>query len=568
MLDPKCYSTQHLTAPEVACPRSDTSRPPTSTDIRPSPSENNHADWQTDDGIVLHPIYTRATAAASSSLIPDRDFLLRGVTKELGTALAVDLRQRHAHPDPEMTNRAVLDDLQGGVSSLELRLDRAVRSGSWQAFCPQGDVANESPSDATRGNGWLGDDGVMLYQVSDFDTALASVPLDQTAISLDAGNGFLAAAALLAALWERRGVDPIEARGAFGGDPIGTLSRAPSLVRLRGKSMHGLADLATWTSRTFPHVTSATVDSTTYYDAGGTDTQELAFSIATAVEYLRAMTVARNPQTETLSIDQAAAQLLFRYSLGTDHFLSVAKLRAARVLWARVLQTCGGSPLPMKMQTCTSSRVMTDRDLNLNLLRNCTAVFSGLLGGADTVTSLPLDHAIGLPDEFGRRMARNTVLILNDEAKLGRVADPAGGSYFFETLTDQLCEQAWALFQQVERRGGMLACVRNGWVAKQIIPSAEKWASQFAYGEKSFVGVTKFIHARSRIVRRAAPDVDRLRQFAIHQFAAHRDAQIAIPLLEHGPNLAEAMFVEAQGGASIPQMNRMLGDRVSREASP
>ncbi|WP_345682641.1 methylmalonyl-CoA mutase family protein [Novipirellula caenicola] len=569
MLDPKCFSAQYSTAPTDACSQTDTSRSAASADLHQPPSQNHAADWCTDDGIVLQPLYTRSATETSPCMIADRNFLLRGVTKELGSEIEVDLRQRHAHPDPELTNQAVLDDLQGGVRSIELRLDRAIRSGSWQAFCPHGERANEGPHGAEeqQDREGLGNDGVMLYEASDFDTALASVPLDQTAIALDAGNGFLAAAALLARLWERRGVDPAQARGGFNADPIGSLSRDPSLARLRGKSMHGLSDLAAWTSRTYPHVTSVAVDSTPYYDAGSTDTQELAFSIATAVQYLRTMTTPRVPQTETLTIDQAVAQIMFRFSLGTDHFLSIAKLRAARVLWARVIQACGGSPSAMKIQTCTSSRVMADRDINLNLLRNCTAVFSGLIGGADVITSLPLDHAIQLPDEFGRRMARNTLLILRDEAQLRRVVDPSGGSYFLETLTNQLCDQAWTLFQEVEQRGGMLACVRNGWIAKQIAQSAEKWASQFAFGEKTVVGVTKFVHARDRIVRRAPPDVDRLRQIAITRFAEHHDAQVAIPLLEHGPNLAEAMFVAARGGASIPQLNRLLGDQVSREVS-
>tara|TARA_R110002073_G_scaffold75697_16_gene184681 strand:+ start:1386 stop:3116 length:1731 start_codon:yes stop_codon:yes gene_type:complete len=571
MLDPKCFSAQASTASKVACSQPEDPRSVDLADIK-QPTSQQTVDWRSNDAVVLQPLYTRNGSDTSSPMIPDRDYLLRGMTTERGKSLSVDLRQRHAHPDPEQTNRAALDDLQGGVTSLELRLDRAVRSGSWQVFSVHSNTANEMPCDGIRGdellsNELLGEDGVMLYEASDFDTAFAAVPLDQTAIALDAGNSFLAAAASIAALWERRGVDPTEARGAFAADPIGSLSRDPSLSRLRGKPMLGLSDLATWTSRTFPHVSSVAVDTTTYYDGGGTDTQELAFSIATAVQYLRAMTTTRDSRTESLSIDHAAAQILFRYSLGTDHFLSIAKLRAARALWARVLNACGGSPSAMKIQTCTSSRVMTDRDLNLNLLRNCVAVFSGLLGGADTITSLPLDHAIQLPDTFGRRMARNTVLILSEEAQLRRVVDPSGGSYFFETITNQLCEQAWSLFQEVERRGGMLACVRNGWVAKQVAQSAQQWASQFAYGEKTIVGVTKFVNSRDRVVRRALPDLDRLRQIAMQRCAEHGDAQVAIPLFEHGPNLAEAMFVAAQSGASIPQMNRMLGDQASREVS-
>jgi methylmalonyl-CoA mutase len=173
--------------------------------------------------------------------------------------------------------------------------------------------------------------------------------------------------------------------------------------------------------------------------------------MATGVEYLRAMTCVG------LDISAAAKQILFSISLGTHHFLAIAKVRAARRLWSHVVEACGGSPDAgaMQIHTRTSKRVLTERDPYVNLMRNTVAVFAAGLGGAEVITSAPFDSASGLPDDTSRRIARNTPLILQDEAHLHRVVDPPGGSWYLDWLTDRVSEKAWGIFQQVERQGGI-----------------------------------------------------------------------------------------------------------------
>ncbi len=191
----------------------------------------------------------------------------------------------------------------------------------------------------------------------------------------------------------------------------------------------------------------ATVDATIYHDAGASDADELAVATAVGVAYLRALTDAG------LSIDEAFAAVEFRFAVTADQFLSIAKLRAARQIWARVAELSGARDRGQHQHAVTSRAMMTHRDPWVNMLRTTIACFAAAVGGADAITVLPFDAAIGLPDDFARRIARNTHAILHDESSLGRVVDAAGGSGYVETITAQLAEKAWAEFTAHRARG-------------------------------------------------------------------------------------------------------------------
>jgi methylmalonyl-CoA mutase len=403
------------------------------------------------EGIDLQPLYTRRDRPGGDPHgVPGLPPFVRGARPLGAVKTGWDLRQEHAHPDLEVTNRAIRDDLQGGVTSLLLRLDAAARNG----------LDPDDPGAAEL----AGRDGLMAYHVDDFDRALAGVPLDKVGVTLEAGAAFRPAAAALVALWQRRGVSPDQACGAFNADPLAVLVRDGQLPVPLPVALAQMADLAAWTAQRYPHVTAVRVGTAPYHHAGATAAQDLAFAMATGVEYLRAMTQAG------VSVDAAARQILFSLSLGTHHFLAIAKLRAARRLWWQVVTTCGGSSAAgaMRVHARLSKRVLTLRDPYVNLLRNAVACFAAVLGGADAITSVPFDAAAGLPDGLSRRIARNTVLILQQEAHLHRVIDPPGGSWYLDWLTDRLAEKAWGIFQEVERGGGMLQAILGGWVAEQI----------------------------------------------------------------------------------------------------
>ena len=389
------------------------------------------------EGIDIRPIYAPQDFPGGDDPhgFPGTAPFVRG-SSTLGTTITgIDLRQEHAHPDLETTNQAILADLAGGVTSLLLRLDPTACDGRDVDLANTTDPASQ--------------DGLLAYSVDNLDVALDDVHLEMIGVALESGAAFLPAAALLAALWQRRGIAPAQARGAFNADPLAVLAREGELPQSPEAALSLLGDLAQWTSQHCPHLTSVAIDTSPYHLAGATAAQDLAFGLATGVVYLRAMTDAG------LDVDAAIGQILLRMSLGTHHFLAIAKLRAARRLWGQVVEACGGSESAAapKIHARTSDRVLTRRDPYVNILRNSVSAFAACVAGAEVVTSVPFDQTVGLPDELSRRVARNTLHILQEEAHLHRVIDPAGGSWFLETVTDQLAERSLEYFSRGRATG-------------------------------------------------------------------------------------------------------------------
>jgi methylmalonyl-CoA mutase len=404
-------------------------------------------------------------------------------------------------------------------------------------------------------------------------------------VTLEAGAAFLPAAAMLAALWRRRGVTPDQARGAFNADPLAVLARDGHLPVLAETALAQLAELAAWTARTYPQVTAVRVGTAPYHHAGATAAQDLAFGMASAVEYLRAMTgvgPASRARREavplgsagslpSMDIDSAARQILFSISLGTHHFLAIAKLRAARRLWARVVEACGGTPgaAVMRIHSRVSKRVLTLRDPYVNLLRNTVACYAACLGGAQAITSVPFDSVAGLPDAQSRRIARNTLLVLQHEAQLHRVIDPPGGSWYLDWLTDAVAEKAWAIFQEVERQGGMLQAIRTGWVARQIDSAFSPRAKNLARRKEGITGVSEFPDVGEKRFVRPAPDLAALRRAAIQRLAVARRASPALTSLASADGPPTDRVVEAaEQGASIGQIALALGFHVEPTLLP
>jgi methylmalonyl-CoA mutase len=490
------------------------------------------------EGIDIQPVYTRRDRPGEGDPdgFPGRPPFVRGSRPPGAVRTGWDIRPEHAHPDPAVTNLAILDDLRGGATSLLLRLDVAARNG----------LDPDDPAAAEL----AGRDGLMAYQADDLAAVLAGVHLDLVGVTLEAGAAFLPAAAALVALWRRQGVPPDRAHGAFNADPLAVLARDGQLPVPAEKALALMAELAAWTAQNYPHVTALRVGTAPYHHAGATTAQDIGFGMATAVEYLRAMTGAG------LDIDAAARQILFSISLGTHHFLAIAKLRAARRLWARVVGACGGSPGAgaMRVHARVSKRVLTLRDPYVNLLRNTVACFAAGVGGAEAITSVPFDSVAGPPDALSRRTARNTLLVLQEEAHLHRVIDPPGGSWYLDWLTDQVADKAWAIFQEVERQGGMLRALRGGWVARQIDSAFAPRAKNLARRKEGITGVSEFPHVGEAPVVRPAPDRITLRAAAIARLArARRFAVLA------DESSVAAVMAAAEKGASIGQMARALG---------
>ncbi|RZS36796.1 heterodimeric methylmalonyl-CoA mutase small subunit [Herbihabitans rhizosphaerae] len=406
------------------------------------------------DGITLRPLYTSDDVSPPAGM-PGLPPFTRGSRPEGHLATGWDVRARHADPDPVAAKRAVLADLENGVTSL------------WLV---------------------LGDAGLPLGSLAD---VLHEVYTDLAPVTLDAGADFAAAADELLAVHSDKGVPASAVRGNLGADPIGrhAATGQPSDV-------DGAAALAARVAPSYPSLRTIMVDALPYHDAGGSDAQELGCSLATAVAYLRALTGAG------LSVDQAAGQLEFRYAATADQFLTIAKLRAARRLWARVLEVSGAAPQPQLQHAVTSSAMMTRRDPWVNMLRTTLACFGAGVGGADSVTVQPFDAALGLPDSFARRIARNTQSVLLEESKVAGVIDPAGGSWYVEKLSDDLARAAWAWFTEIEAAGGIVSTVDSGLVAERLAATAAERASNIATRTDAITGVSEFPNVAEKLPRR------------------------------------------------------------------
>lgn len=418
------------------------------------------------EDIVTDPIYAADTGQTPA------DAATRNAGALERVALGWDIRQLHAHPDPEAVNKSALADLERGVNSVILRLDKAGRRGG---------TAADDPENA-------GVDGVLLHSVDALDTALNGVFLEAATVSLQPGGAFGATAAMMRALWERRGIGKAEVLGHLGADPLGALAAEGMLPEPLDASLNRMAKLAADTAKTYPKVTTVSVDTSAYHGAGANEAMDLAYALATGVAYLRAMEAAG------LSVEVAARQIEFSLPVGVDVFLGIAKLRAARRLWVEILGACGVAQdaRTMRLHVVTAPNAWAGRDPWVNMLRATVATFAGAVGGADSITVLPYSHACGLPDGFARRIARNTQIILAEESNLAKVGDPAGGSWYVENLTDQLAAKAWDRFRAIEAAGGMARHLTSGAVAKEC---AEAWAERerrIAGRREELTGVNAF----------------------------------------------------------------------------
>ena len=404
---------------------------------------------RTYDGLTIQPLYDATNAPAAARGIPGSPPFTRASTAAAARATetgAWDIRQHHFGADPVAVNEAVLADLERGVTSISLG--------------PVGDGTA----------GALG-------------RALHGVLLDLAPICLDWGAASEAGADALIALWAEHSVDGQSVRGELGFDPLG-LAAATGGAPEYGPAVR--AALAGASRR--PGVRALRADGTVYANAGASDSQELAYTLATAVAHLRALV------DGGLALGDAFAQIAFRLSAGVDQFSTIAKLRALRTCWARVAEASGSPEYGGQtfVHAVTSLAQYSRLDRFVNPLRATLACFAAAVGGADAITVLPMGAAAGQWDEAGRRLARNTQLMLAEESNLARVIDPGGGSYYVEALTDDLAADAWRRFQAVEAAGGMAAVLADGSAAADVRATWEARLANLSTRRDPLTGVSEF----------------------------------------------------------------------------
>jgi methylmalonyl-CoA mutase len=400
---------------------------------------------RTYDDLAIAPLYPRAADA-------------RPVAGRVPGA-AWTLMQRVDHPDPAAANAQALQDLENGARGLTLVFDGSVSANGYGL-----DARPETLARVL--------DGVAL------DAGIA-IDFNLSPPTRDAVRHF-------AALVKDRKLAPaaVDLRASI--NPIGGLAASgtaprpwPELAQTFVAMVRELADQGFAGS-------FAVADGRIIHNAGGSEAQELAFAIASAVGYLRALEAGGVP------LDAARRMIYFRLSADADQFLTIAKFRALRKVWARIEEACGLAPQRALVTAETAWRMMTRRDPYVNMLRTTIAVAAAGLGGADSITALPHTAALGLPDAFARRIARNTQLILLEESNLARVADPAAGSGAIEDITAKLCAAAWSLFQEIEAAGGAWAALERGLIQGKVAAVRAKRLQAVARRKDALTGTSDF----------------------------------------------------------------------------
>ena len=397
------------------------------------------------DGLRIEPLYDAYPAGEDESGFPGFDPLTRGAQAAPREDGQWDIRTRTVHPDPAVANAQILEDLANGATSVEVQLDLG------------------------------GGEGVSIRTPEELARVLDGVVLEAAPVSLRAGAHAATVAQWYRDLLAARGVHGAEPSGSLGIDPIGTLVTTGS-VPMDAQMMAAMDVSNTPRLRTF--LASGAPAS----GAGASEAQEIGYVLSVALLYLRALIED--------GVDNPGSRITLEVTADVDVFATVAKIRALRHCWATVLETMGQPINTTQIVAISADRWLTQVDPWVNILRGTAATLGAVVGGADAVTLAPFDSATGLPGDLGRRLARNTQLLLQDESGIGRVLDPAGGSWYIESFTDELAAAAWKFFQRIEAAGGPIEAVDE--IGADIAVVAQRRDQQISTRRHPITGVSEF----------------------------------------------------------------------------
>lgn len=505
----------------------------------------------TPEGIAIQPIYTREDLEGLDHLdrLPGSPGSARGADPSGYRVRPWEVAQELPYGKPAEFNAILLEGLARGQSATNILLDIASARGV-------------DPDRAEAGE--VGACGLSLACLGDLETALKGVDLQAVPVGIQSGIGALPMAAFLAALVRQRKGDLGALSGSLDMDPLGHLARFGELPTALDSLYDEMAALMQWGESQAPHLRIATASGFPYNEAGGSAVEELACALATAVAYLRAL-VARG-----VPVDTAARRIRFSLAVGPNFFMEVAKLRAARVAWGRIVGVFGGSgdSFALEIHARTGLYGKTRTDPYVNMLRTTTEAFSAVAGGAQSLHCGPFDEILRLPDTFSRRIARNTQTILREECSLDQVIDPAGGSYYVEKLTAQVAEAAWQQFQTIEGEGGMASSLQKGSIQQRIAATAAERRKRLEQRRDVLVGTNMYADGQEKSLPADIPDYDaiqkeRARDLEQYRLSAESDRAVMIALqaladAADGADRVEKAIAAASAGASLGELGRTL----------
>jgi len=434
-------------------------------------------DWQTPEGIPVKPLYTAEDLEGLADLtsLPGFPPYLRGPRATMYANRPWTVRQYAGFSTAEESNAFYRANLAAGQMGLSVAFDLATHRGY--------------DSDHPRVVGDVGKAGVAIDSVEDMKILFDGIPLDRMSVSMTMNGAVLPVLAGYIVAAEEQGVPPEKLAGTIQNDILKEFMVRNTYIYPPAPSMRIVADIIEYTARNMPKFNSISISGYHMQEAGATAVQELAFTLADGLDYVRAAL------SRGLKIDDFAPRLSFFFAIGMNFFMEVAKLRAARLLWTRLMsQFAPQNPASLALRThCQTSGVsLTEQDPYNNVIRTTIEAMAAALGGTQSLHTNALDEAIALPTPFSARIARNTQLILQEETGIAHVVDPLGGSYYVESLTASLAAAAMKLIGEVEALGGMTKAVESGMPKLRIEESAARRQARIDRGEDVIVGVNKY----------------------------------------------------------------------------
>ena len=510
-------------------------------------------DWETLEGIRVKPLYTEEDVEGVEHLgsIPGEAPFTRGPKATMYAGRPWTIRQYAGFSTAEESNAFYRKALAAGQQGVSVAFDLATHRGY--------------DSDHPRVVGDVGKAGVAIDSVEDMKILFDGIPLDEVSVSMTMNGAVIPILASFIVTGEEQGHDRSVLSGTIQNDILKEFMVRNTYVYPPEPSMRIISDIIEYTSNEMPRFNSISISGYHMQEAGANLVQELAYTLADGREYVKAAIEAG------MDVDRFAGRLSFFFAIGMNFFMEIAKLRAARTLWHRIMTEFGAQNERSKMLRthCQTSGVsLQEQDPYNNVVRTAYEAMSAVLGGTQSLHTNALDEAIALPTEFSARIARNTQLILQEETQVTRVVDPLAGSYYVESLTDELIQKAWALMEEVEEMGGMTKAVASGMPKLRIEESAARRQAMIDRGEEVIVGVNKYRKEKEDPIDILDVDNVRVREgqvAALERIRAGRDqaaCDAALGELERrareGGKLLEAAVEAARARATVGEISMAM----------
>jgi methylmalonyl-CoA mutase len=516
--------------------------------------------WNTPEGIAVKPLYTAEDVTVDPGL-PGYAPFTRGVRASMYAGRPWTIRQYAGFSTAEESNAFYRRNLAAGQKGLSVAFDLATHRGY--------------DSDHPRVVGDVGKAGVAIDSVEDMKILFDGIPLDKMSVSMTMNGAVIPILAFFIVAGEEQGVDRKLLDGTIQNDILKEFMVRNTYIYPPEPSMRIISDIFGYTSREMPKFNSISISGYHMQEAGATQVQELAFTIADGAEYVK------YGVASGLDIDKFAGRLSFFFAIGMNFFMEIAKLRAARVLWHRVMTDLGAKDERSKMLRthCQTSGVsLQEQDPYNNVIRTTIEAMASMLGGTQSLHTNALDEAIALPTDFSARIARNTQIIIQEETGMCNVVDPLGGSYYIESLTQQLVDQAWEIIERVQADGGMAKAVAAGWPKAMIETAAAARQARVDRGDDVIVGVNKYRLATEDAIETLDIDNAKVREgqiARINKMKAERDeakCQAALKALADGAagqssienNLLALAVEAARARATLGEISSAMEESFER----